>query len=1394
MSGPTRVAVVQIDGQPAASLKSCLDPLGDPLFTEKHGGVLPMAGDVDEPLQPTIRELRDRVRRTYCEHQARKVRAILDACRGWGVKVVVFPEYSIPWQVLDEVAAAAGEMVVVAGTHAVTQQGRTSGVYERLGTETPRGNEAVAPVLYQGKALALVPKLHAAPPERGGLREADAWSHVTLPTGLPSPLGVLICLDFLVRPGHQPSDVTRDKLAEARLLAVPSWTPTHTLREFEGAAWASAVRGRTPVLYANVAAQGGSTIYADTEYGKDAGRFPSQVGRLDAGDEGVVVVDIDLSDQRRGTRSMYLDHRIVTPFAQASLVYQTHPAGLAYARWLTARGADLAGDDLAPLVTALRADDAVLRAAGQLPGATARGLRVRRLFGDLELLNEVHEVARLLREVVLPTEVVPPPALLAALASGAETHLNDVLFRPDTRGHARELVVARDALHKGAALVRKLSDAEWTAEARATLAALAASVRGAAPAVAEPAVRVEPRPLPRALPLLSLPDQTVTIDGAARRLVFRATAREALAGLYREVPGEASLGQRITDVLSDNRDARIVDTAALAWRAKARAAVVLALGPTQERLAELASDDMQRQYVLARGMGRLALHGITPWSRLALLERTHDGCRATSLRAPKDVQSHWDDRMKDAVGQALHDLGLGPVEWIEEPPATIAGRVVGLRRRIEAARDTIVELRERRLREVGGHYVDPDVEVGDRRVPAREALDGWLADGGPPLALVLGEFGAGKSTLLADWCLHRWQTDAGGPLPVLVDLAGAGEHADALTLVLGACGLDDSDASRATVEVLVREGHLVPCFDGFDEMATRLQAEALAGRLASLTRIVADGGRAVVSSRSNYFPREQDLQAAEQALAEVLARSAAHQRVEVRPFDEDHIRRLVTSVAGAAAAPELLRRIQTTYDLRDLARRPLLLGMVLQTLERLPAGKRVTQAVLYEQYLARWLANTHVGDQEVFTDAQKRAFAEALAEALWRTGASSLTWQALHGTVRELLFRELPDDVPGGSGFLEIAGGAFFVRDGDDHYRFAHKSFLEYFLARSLVSSLAAGTTRGLDTRPLSAEVIAFALEVLSLEAADAPWRHPAIATVQRWLEVGRAAEGDPVTTANAAANALRFLVGLGRSTYPDRWLPDRADLRKVVLDGEDLSGAILRAADLSGASLRGVRLSDVVLDGAKLDGAILDGATLDRASLHRAGARGASFIQASATDAELQGANLDGANLRQSVWVGGTWADCSYAGATATAAVVASPQGAPRLPSLDLVAHLRSGHAGDVVSVGWSADGRIASGGHDGRVCVWDGATLARQGAVEAHAGSVWSVGWSADGRVVSGGADGRVCVWDGATLARQGEVQAHAGSVASVGWSADGRVVSGGADGRVCVWDGATLARQAR
>src|SRR5206468_1218631 len=141
--------------------------------------------------------------------------------------------------------------------------------------------------------------------------------------------------------------------------------------------------------------------------------------------------------------------------------------------------------------------------------------------------------------------------------------------------------------------------------------------------------------------------------------------------------------------------------------------------------------------------------------------------------------------------------------------------------------------------------------------------------------------------------------------------------------------------------------------------------------------------------------------------------------------------------------------------------------------------------------------------------------------------------------------------------------------------------------------------------------------------------------------------------------------------------------------------------------------------------------------------------------------------------------------------------------------------HGGAVFSLAVLADGRLASGGDDGKIKLWP-----REGrggpVVPGHGGGVWRGrgwgrgGWAAagmagtakrwrrearaergasalavlaDGRLASGGNDGKIKLW-----AKEGTgepvVLAHGGAVCSVAVLADGRLASGGNDGNIKLW----------
>ena len=134
-----------------------------------------------------------------------------------------------------------------------------------------------------------------------------------------------------------------------------------------------------------------------------------------------------------------------------------------------------------------------------------------------------------------------------------------------------------------------------------------------------------------------------------------------------------------------------------------------------------------------------------------------------------------------------------------------------------------------------------------------------------------------------------------------------------------------------------------------------------------------------------------------------------------------------------------------------------------------------------------------------------------------------------------------------------------------------------------------------------------------------------------------------------------------------------------------------------------------------------------------------------------------------------------------------------PAAPGTDPVELGR--YSGIVEAVAVLPVGHVVSGGNDGRVRIWDPAAPGTDPVeLGRYSGIVEAVAVLPVGHVVSGGNDGRVRIWDPAAPGTDpveldiGDPGVWAVAVLAVAVLADGRVVSGGADGRVRVWDPAT------
>jgi predicted NACHT family NTPase len=237
-------------------------------------------------------------------------------------------------------------------------------------------------------------------------------------------------------------------------------------------------------------------------------------------------------------------------------------------------------------------------------------------------------------------------------------------------------------------------------------------------------------------------------------------------------------------------------------------------------------------------------------------------------------------------------------------------------------------------------------------------IDLWLDDPAKEHISILGEFGTGKTWFAFHyaWTALQRYRDAQKRglerprLPLVIPLR---DYAKAVSVE----SLFSEFFFRKhklpiphyeAFEQLNRMGKLLLIFDGFDEMAAKVDRQAMINNFWELAKVVVPGAKVILTCRTEHFPEAQEGRAL--LNAELQASTAAltgetpqFEVLELEKFNDEQIRQVLSFQVEAATVEQVMGNPQ----LLDLARRPVMTELILEALPDIEAGKPVDMSRVF---------------------------------------------------------------------------------------------------------------------------------------------------------------------------------------------------------------------------------------------------------------------------------------------------------------------------------------------------------------------------------------------------------------------------------------------------------------
>lgn len=344
-------------------------------------------------------------------------------------------------------------------------------------------------------------------------------------------------------------------------------------------------------------------------------------------------------------------------------------------------------------------------------------------------------------------------------------------------------------------------------------------------------------------------------------------------------------------------------------------------------------------------------------------------------------------------------------------------------------------------------------------------IDNWLNDRTKEHISILGEFGTGKTwlTLHYAWAALQRYRDAkkrGVERPRIPLVIPLRDYAKAVTVesLFSEFFFRKYEiplAGYSVFEQLNRMGKLLLIFDGFDEMADRVDSQKMINNFWELAQVVVPGSKAILTCRSEHFPEAKDGRALlnaelEASTSALTGEPPQFEVLELKKFNDDQIRQVLSFRAGASTVNEIMGNTQ----LLDLARRPVMTELILEALPDIEAGKPVDMSRVY-LYAVRTKMERDIKAERTFTSlADKLYFLCELSWEMLSTNQMSLNYRLFPDRLRRLFSHAVQEQKHLDHWHFDMMGQTMLIRNADGDYTPAHRSLLEFFVAYKFAAEI----------------------------------------------------------------------------------------------------------------------------------------------------------------------------------------------------------------------------------------------------------------------------------------------------------------------------------------------------